>query len=148
MLMNVKSKVYYFTVILFVVSILLVTCYQWSLYNKYNGNFLVYMELRTQYEDDCIDFTMKVNGIVLVHKDSIGWCSQKFSVDSIFRLPIGINCIEYSSQKLNLYHKEYIINLLFVSGYVEISHLNDSYSIDRVGTKMETFFTYLQLGLM
>lgn len=74
--------------------------YEWFLCDKYDGNFILNFEYNGPLEDTtCVDFSIKVNGLVLFHTDSIGSCTNKYSINPILSLPTGVNCIVFRPHK-------------------------------------------------
>jgi hypothetical protein len=95
--------------------------YELSLHYKHDENIHIYVECSPPDNMNCVDFTVKVNGKLMYHTDSIGACVNKYDKDIPLNVPKGINCIEYQSERLNFYHKEYVNNWLFIFSCVEIS---------------------------
>ncbi len=104
----------------FLTSICTLLGYQIYQYNKYDGNFLFHMEYTGSLNDNCIDVSLSVNGKELYRVDSIGPCTNRYGVDTVLCLPIGINSIEVSSKKLNLMFQDTKLNLLYMFAHVDI----------------------------
>ncbi len=120
--------------------------YEWQLHHKYNGNFSLTLDYHNPQDIiTCTDFSIKVDGDLIYHTDSLGSCTNTFGIDSIFNVPIGINCIEYQSERIKFYHKEYIFNFLFVFGHVEISR---GYPNDPLDVFESVRFSYFPFDLM
>lgn len=119
-------------VITLIAIVLFLTTYEFILYKRHKGNFYFFAEYTGGRNKDCFDLLLKINGKKVFERDWMGYCNPNISpeIDTMLFLPIGLNTIEVSSQKLDIYYKEDIVNLLYMYGYFEINDQNDDYPVD------------------
>lgn len=120
MLKSLENKKIKILLFFFIGIVSIIVYYQISIYQKYKGNFLLHVEYSGGLNNNCVDLLVKVNGKDIYKVDSLGWCNNKYSVDTILNLPLGINTIELSSPKLNLFYDDRIYNLFYMYASVEI----------------------------
>lgn len=131
----------------FIVGIVGVFFYQVSLCQKQKGNFLIYAEYTGSLNNACIDLSVKINGVDAYKVDSIGWCDNKFSVDTVLWVPLGVNSIEISSSKLDLHYNGKITNVLYRWARIEIiEHYSFNYTDSLKEIRVR--FGYGNLGLL
>lgn len=134
---------------IFIVLACMVFFHQRSLYEKYKGNFRLHVEYYGDLNKNCFDLLFKVNGKDCYRADSVGWCNNEISIafDTVLYLPLGVNTIDISSEKLNLHFEDRVINLLYMYSNVEIWENHDINNIDTV-KEMHVRYGYGRLELM
>jgi len=145
----VRSKRMKFLLIISIAIVISIVCFEIALYSKQKGNFFFYVENSGASKKDCFDLLLKINGKDVFIKDSLGWCNTSISMaaDTMLLLPIGVNTIEVSSRKLDIYYKKNIINLLYMYGCFEINNRYDSTSLNSF-KKIRVRYGYGKLMLM
>lgn len=130
-----------------VVVVFVMAYYQVSLQRTYKGNLSVHLFYHPLTEK-CIDFSLLVNGERVMNFDSIGYCSNNFSLDTTLNLPLGINTITYHSDSINYNHSEKVINLLFMWNKIELYQYVDPFSQDSVQLHDEIGFHFRPAGFI